>query len=110
MAVGYPLDYLFENAFGFVLADSAGLFDFCEEIAWGGIFHDDEKVLAVFKNLQQADNVHMHQLLQYENLLQNLHPGEIIFHINFINALDRHQLIRQDLLSEMHLPEASFPQ
>ena len=32
MTMGYAFDYLFENAFGFVLADSAGFLDFCEEI------------------------------------------------------------------------------
>ena len=51
----------------------------------------------------------MHQLLQYQYFLQNFHPGKIIFHVNLINALDRHQFISQNFLPEVNLPKASLP-
>jgi hypothetical protein len=50
----------------------------------------------------------MHQLLQDQNFLQDLHPGEIIFHVNFVDALDGHQFVGEDLLSQMDFAEASF--
>lgn len=108
MAMRCPLHYLFQNAFGFVLADSSRLLDLCQQIPWRSVFHHNKKVLTILKDLQQADDIHMHQLLQDQNFLQDLHPGEIIFHVNFVDALDGHQFVGEDLLSQMDFAEASF--
>ncbi len=52
VAVSDPLDDLPENDLCFLLFDPPMFLDICQEVPVRSIFHDNEEVLAVFKDFK----------------------------------------------------------
>lgn len=110
MAVADPLNNLPEDNLRLLLIKPPMLLDIRQQIPVGGIFHHNEEVLAVLEDLEQADDIHVDQGLEDEDLLEDFHAGVVVLHVDLINALYGYIVVREYLLSKMDLAEGALAQ